>query len=683
MGLAASQARLLTITARIADNELRSQTINNAKMRLATQSAQASENYINALNNADLMFQNMDLTGATQNQLLTFNSLTSYSPYNTQYGLVNSSGLALVSEAEADIFKAANGNLEKYLKAHGIEWSTSYYDENNFDVESIKKACADAYLMSDIETNYLFGNATPGSLKALYEKYNAYETSAEYLEYQSLTTNFSSAVSRIASKAKEEIRKTLYNGKLSYTEMTEDDLITKIKQISSNNQTGGDKYYVQLGTKNSEGNYVITKGDQTYTLSPWQIIKTTTTYDTDGNPEYSYSRENILSMTGTFGKNGSTYTFASGESYEIENNMLYSTETFDSDMIKNNEEYNSVEIDGKKYYYITDNALITYDGITMKIRPSISGDDKVLAPNESYPFEEDGVNYTFTYKGYDETDGQWFKSYMSLTREETYDQSSFLRRLFTNLEGMYLANNDYLNTIDIDDGIKEEYLEFLFGDKKDELKTYTKDEDGNITYNKDLDWSIIDYRNYTDLDKILEFIDPSQYSDKLKNLIDKYRVDIMVSVFGEPKYTWSDSTDTSNTGNADAKAQWYTNLFNRMRKGYQIIENGLASSNDWIEFAFNTGLVTMEQVDSNFNWIPLDYKTCVGITERTDNSAAVAKAEAEYNRAMNDIQSKDSIFDMQLKNIDTEHNSLLQEYESIQKVINKNIERTMKFDQSG
>ena len=84
MGLAASQARLLTITARLADNELRSQTINNAKMRLATQSSQASENYVNALNQASLMFTNYDSTGAEQSQLLTFNALTGYSQYNKQ-----------------------------------------------------------------------------------------------------------------------------------------------------------------------------------------------------------------------------------------------------------------------------------------------------------------------------------------------------------------------------------------------------------------------------------------------------------------------------------------------------------------------------------------------------------------------------------------------------------------------
>ena len=36
MGMAASQARLLSITSRMSDNELRAQIINNSKMRLAT-----------------------------------------------------------------------------------------------------------------------------------------------------------------------------------------------------------------------------------------------------------------------------------------------------------------------------------------------------------------------------------------------------------------------------------------------------------------------------------------------------------------------------------------------------------------------------------------------------------------------------------------------------------------------
>ena len=129
MGLAASQARLLTITARLADNELRSQTINNAKMRLATQSSQASENYVNALNQASLMFTNYDSTGAEQSQLLTFNALTGYSQYNNQYGLANAAGMILVSENDAVAFEKANGNLNAFLKSKGLEYNTTYFEE--------------------------------------------------------------------------------------------------------------------------------------------------------------------------------------------------------------------------------------------------------------------------------------------------------------------------------------------------------------------------------------------------------------------------------------------------------------------------------------------------------------------------------------------------------------------------
>ena len=180
------------------------------------------------------------------------------------------------------------------------------------------------------------------------------------------------------------------------------------------------------------------------------------------------------------------------------------------------------------------------------------------------------------------------------------------------------------------------------------------------------------------------------YTSAFQNIIDAFTVELMRDELGEPKYAWVDTTDNvsssdssaPNEGNADAKAQWYENLFNRMRKGYAVIEDGLASSADWIEHAFEAGIVTMEQVDKSYNWVSLDYKCCASITEDTDNSAAVAIAEAKYNRAMNDIKRKDNMYDMQLKNIDTEHNALQTEYDVIKGVIAKNIERTMKFDQS-
>ena len=70
MGMAASQARLLSITSRMSDNELRSQLINNQKIRLATESAKASERYVAALNNTKMMYSAYDVKGNPLNKEL-------------------------------------------------------------------------------------------------------------------------------------------------------------------------------------------------------------------------------------------------------------------------------------------------------------------------------------------------------------------------------------------------------------------------------------------------------------------------------------------------------------------------------------------------------------------------------------------------------------------------------------
>lgn len=199
MGMSASQARLLTITARLADNELRSQTINNAKMRLSTQSAQASDNYINALNDANMMFSNYDLTGTSQSQLLTYNALTSYSSYNNQYGLVSSAGQLLVSESEAAMFKAADGNVNAYLKAHGLEYTTTYFDKD----KEIKN--------DDYPVPYNLVGAD--RLKEMYEAYNSDLTSSEYEKYESYFSSFLQTTEALKAGSKEIVKSYLmYSG---------------------------------------------------------------------------------------------------------------------------------------------------------------------------------------------------------------------------------------------------------------------------------------------------------------------------------------------------------------------------------------------------------------------------------------------------------------------------------------
>ncbi len=123
MGLAASQARLLSITSRLSDNELRSQTITNAKMSLATKTSDASSQYMNALNSTQLMFSTYDASGNKMTQRLSAVSLATYGELKNQYGVINNAGQIMVSEVDAANY-LASATLADFLAKYGVAEAT-------------------------------------------------------------------------------------------------------------------------------------------------------------------------------------------------------------------------------------------------------------------------------------------------------------------------------------------------------------------------------------------------------------------------------------------------------------------------------------------------------------------------------------------------------------------------------
>ena len=119
MGMAAGQARLLSITARLTDNELRSQTITNSKLRLADKSSEASQEYMDALNSTQLMFGTYNDNGDLSYQSLTANTLLTYSDLKNQYSLVNSSGQIMLNGSDIKKYEASN-SLAEFLYSYGI-----------------------------------------------------------------------------------------------------------------------------------------------------------------------------------------------------------------------------------------------------------------------------------------------------------------------------------------------------------------------------------------------------------------------------------------------------------------------------------------------------------------------------------------------------------------------------------
>ena len=139
--MAASQARLLTLTARIHDVEYQAQSIQNAKVQLATQEDSVYREYQDALDASTLTFTKIDPNSAQQSVVAaTFNNLFSSNralPANgNTYALFDSKGRIIVDRELAEGYED--------FKDEGFEPENAYafamymltgdcHDENDYD----------------------------------------------------------------------------------------------------------------------------------------------------------------------------------------------------------------------------------------------------------------------------------------------------------------------------------------------------------------------------------------------------------------------------------------------------------------------------------------------------------------------------------------------------------------------
>lgn len=701
MGMAAGQARLLSITSRMSDNELRAQLINNDKMRLATKSAQVSEAYTNALNNAQLMFTNYDKENNTSYKELTFNSLTAYNQYNNQYAISNSAGQLLVSETDAKNFEKST-DLASFLKCYGLEETTTYFDNlskysgvsyytTNDLGEAVKvdKSTGIVYntgLVADDHNIQKDSGYKPDILKDMYEgkngydSYNTIKSSEYYYNYQSALSNFSTAEEAYTTKAAEIMNK-LYDT----VKVDGKNLSTINSEMNASTDIEAVKKYLEMikaaidGT-GSYGNKVknqltgFSKNDESVN-SYFEAMKTLVT---DG-----LNNERTINSGLKCTTDGNQITYNDGDQDVFvlnKSGASWTAQLYKTSKDENGNEKWALE---ETKYQVTKNS----DG-TLSFTNGLTGEDEITYTGIPEPEKKDLLSLDYTMP-----DSYTFKE----TTQLDIDDLKYI--------GQHVIDS-LSNT-----------LKYTFDIKREEYqKAWTINNNGDIEFKEDANHNKIDIPEYTAYKdaaaKLYETIfgnampsnfDENQWSSladinainqlgqnfnpnttkatEFEKIKQAEVLDAIMNTYGEPNYDWIDTSNknASYNENGSAKAQWYTNLYNKMTtSGYKALQDGLASSAEWIQFAFESGLVCLEQVDANNNWNTTTYTNCSDITEQTNN-AALTKAEAEYNAAMAKIENKDKRYDLELKNIDTEHNSLQTEYDSIKTAIDKNIERTFKI----
>ena len=149
MGMAASQARLLSITARLSNNELEQQSVAYSKQRLADNSDQINDEYLDAMNKTKYQL----LTGYNSNQAtyadLTYNQITGLNSVATgkQYIVKDKQGKVLVPSNVAKAYENNNGDFNRFLRDLGYTQSDINIKDYKTSEEAIHEAW-DKYLAS-------------------------------------------------------------------------------------------------------------------------------------------------------------------------------------------------------------------------------------------------------------------------------------------------------------------------------------------------------------------------------------------------------------------------------------------------------------------------------------------------------------------------------------------------------
>ena len=312
MGMSASQARLLSITARLSDNELKQQSLAYSKQRLSDNSEQINDAYLDALaktkyqvltgyNGTDACYADL-----TYNQITGLNSVAA----GKQYLVKDNSGKVLVTAQVANAFKNNNGDFNRFLRDLGYTQSDIDVAKYTNSEDAIHNAW-DEYLASvgksinDLDSEHVLNFGYTAFSNDSYDGYAtysvAYSADANGVQtglYKDSEGYYKERYLVQAREVRDENNNTEYVVGYQTDEMEgTDDWIT-LPDVSYNVETGKFSYSVTNEETNEQ-----------------ELVETDILYaseDSDGNAMLSEDYKSYLSFVG-----GNTYVDEGGNRYSV------------------------------------------------------------------------------------------------------------------------------------------------------------------------------------------------------------------------------------------------------------------------------------------------------------------------------------------------------------------------------
>lgn len=633
MGLSASQARLLSITRRLNNNELQSEFISNSKIQLANQNVKASDKYINALDSTKMEYVSYDDTGIQETVALTFNSMTQYTPLKNQYNLYNTEGQILVSPTDASNFKNSK-TLYQFLDCYG-----------------------------------LFNHDADEEFQEAFAKYQKQieDFNKKQQEYNDKITEFNEKLSEYQTKLDD------YNKKL-------EDYQDKQKKYEEDLK----KYEESLNSLDLYGTFSSAVGKSDELLA----IPSTSNGLPDGLELSKGCYWSALHPDGTENR-ASCYTHVLGH-------LLDYDATTDRGCTQNPYKTSAGDV-----VNFTDCSGGYMDNTCNPEMGEVSKGINEKNPDGSYKRVCDGND---DYRGITGVGNALEKALNDYAAGNIDATELKMWRLISDYyqkpDGTMEVKSLRQKVIDM------MYLSLNWG--------YSEEQSGEFPYSMLNSDQMVDILiNFTDGDLQKLTLDPpemptppEEFNDPMPVLnisppIAPEEPVYIQKFYDQPLAQWyinlwnamegaNKSDKLRSIGDEEANFSYYTtpdkarkSTFdedgNQTNQYYQIIDKNLVSDSNWIQFALTNGIVTMKQAalrsNGDITWAGVEFSSTSDIREVQDDTK-IAKAEAEYNKVMQEIQAQDKKYDQDLHKLDTEHSAMKQEIDSIKNVISKNVERS-------
>lgn len=681
MGMSASQARLLTLTARLSDLELKAQQISNNKIRLAMDSEKVAKDYSDALDKEKITL----ITGyngtTPQYGDLTYKNLTSTdSPLMSQYGVSDSNGNLLVTKDQAKHYVDAAGDKNAFLRSYnalgyykttGEGTDPAVYAAAQQKVEDTRKAYTEGVVAikgTPYETALNNLNAYGAAHVQGYTTAGAWSYTTTTSTYNQISDNMTNLMS-YANKVQPQ------NGTSYKTYATEMKALIGTLDSQLNNQ-------IQDAYKALTGN---TLSDTQIANMDWNNLSFA---GTDGSTKYLRAKSDVDVSTGA--KGAIVYTTAAGSTSPSASNVVLNslnTTNYDAtagvgkeldELIRMRRNLNSISTLIDTYDHKnasgSDASLFLSTAISLLLQggnPSIYSGN---GPFNAFPAlvstilnngDDDGSSGGVSFRG--PLDNDLLRPNLDYDYGEIWSKTKGGATAYAGGDNTFTENLSSLmakySTDCSDEGVKQ--VPYSSADSTDGL--------ANIKLNSG------DLATYTGL--LNTFKTTPLPKDGKGNDID---VNDLLNKYNQAQAELNALTPPPTTSYVKGTNEdYYSNLFERMKDGkYTTVgnqdETATLDNASWLQNQLLNGNLIMEKVDSTGKWQQTSYRSDTNFVEKSDDKDT-AKAEAKYQADSASIQAKDKRFDTELTQINTEHTSIQTEIDSVKKVIDKNIERSFKI----